>query len=112
MNARIIFVAAIVFIGAIISAEAVGENFSISIASIPDDGNFDVRAQVFKDSNGQFRIFIDEDSVNDPQINRIVAHEIGHVNNWEGDEAFADDFANRVVNDGSEPIVDAFNGIH
>lgn len=112
MNWKIIF-AIVVFVGAIISVQPIGENFSIQIANIPDDGSgYNVQAQVWKNVDGSFSIFIDEGSVDSPQINRIVAHEIGHVNNWDGDEAYADDFANRIVNDGSEPIVDAYHGIH
>lgn len=115
MNARIIFIAAIVFIGAIISADAVGENFIIIVQEIPQDGveeGFVVQAQCWNHGDGSFHIIIDPDSIDNPQINRIVAHEIGHVVNWDGDEAYADNFANSVVNDGSEPIVDVFNGIH
>jgi uncharacterized protein YjaZ len=112
MNARIIF-AAIIFICAVAWAQPIGENFSIEVANIPDDDQgFDVRAQCWNDGDGSFRIYIDQDSIDDPQINRIVAHEIGHVVNWEGDEEDADNFANSVVDDGSEPIVDAYHGEH
>lgn len=116
MNQKIIIpIIAIVFIGAIIGAQPVGINFIIDIQPIPQDGVEEgsfVQAQAWNFGNGQFKIIIDPSVVDSPQINRIVAHEIGHVVDWEGDEEYADNFANRIVNDGSEPIVDKYHGIH
>ena len=114
MIKKVVF-AIFVFFVAVVFVQPVGINFIIVVEEIPQDQEaegFIVQAQAWNFGNGQFKIIIDPDEVNDPQINRIVAHEIGHVVNWEGDEAFADDFANQVVNDGSEPIVDAFHGVH
>lgn len=115
MNQNQIFVAFCVFFIAVFCAQPIGENFIIDIQEIPQDGvepGFVVQAQCWNEGNGQFRIVIDPDEIEDPQINRIVAHEIGHAVNWDGDEAYADDFANRIVDDGSEPIRDAYSGIH
>lgn len=112
MNVKAIF-AVIIFIFAIIASQPVGINFIIVVEEIPDSDNGDViNAQCWNFGNGQFKIIVSPDAANSSQINRIVAHEIGHVVNWEGDEAYADDFANRIVDDGSEPIVDKYHGVH
>jgi hypothetical protein len=103
------FFAIWIFVAAIIAAQPVGINFTIDVAEIPDSENPDwfIRAQCWNNGDGTFKIIIAPESINDPQINRIVAHEIGHVNNWDATEEEVDNFANKVVNDGSEPIHDA-----
>lgn len=111
MNHKAIF-AIIVFIGAIIAAQPVGINFIIVIEDIPDGDNGDIiNAQCWNFGNGQFKIIVAPHIVGSEYQNVIVAHEIGHVNNWDGDEAYADDFANRVVVDGPR-VVDKYHGVH
>lgn len=108
-----VFVAIWVFVIAVVCAQPVGVNFIIDVADIPNGDNGDIiNAQCWNNGDGTFKIIVAPASVSDPQVNRIVAHEIGHVVNWDADEAFADDFANKVVVDGSQPIVDKYHGVH
>jgi hypothetical protein len=108
MNAKVYFVIW-VFVAAIIAAQPVGVNYTIKVEKIAASENPDwiVRANCQDNGDGTFTITIDPSTINDPQINRIVAHEIAHTIDWDWTEEQCDNFANKVVNDGSEPIHDA-----
>ena len=101
MNSRIICVAAIVFVCAIISAQAVGCNVPIIVKDLGQDGNGnEVRGQTcwYVDAQGNpvsvAYVAIDVDWVNSEDCNVIIAHEFGHVNHPDWSEAQCDDFAN------------------
>lgn len=113
MNVKAI-VAVIVFVAAIIAAQPVGINFIIVVEDIPNSDNGDIiNAQCWNFGNGQFKIIVSPEvhAIGGIYEAKVVAHEIGHVVDWEGDEAYADDFANRIVPEG-DPIVDKYHGIH
>lgn len=115
MNSRIICVAAIVFVCAIISAQVVGCNVPIIVKDLGQDGNgYEVRGQtcwnvdVAGNPVSVAYVAIDVDWVNSSDANVIIAHEFGHVNHPEWSEADCDAFAN---SQGVGHIEDAYSGI-
>lgn len=96
MNFKPIFVA-IVFIMAISMAQPVGVNFSMSVIDIPDgDNGYFIRANCQNNGDGTFHINMDSATMQSPDWQVVMCHEIGHVVNWEGSEEDADNFANAV----------------
>ena len=92
MQWKIIF-ATIIFIAAIIAAPVVGTNFTVKVTDISDN-EYTVRASCHNNGDGTFGITMDTSTMNSPNWEVVMMHEIGHVNNWEGSEEDADNFAN------------------
>ena len=100
-----------VFIGAIIIAQPIGIPFIIVVENIPNGDNGDIiNAQCWNFGNGNFKIIVSPEvhAIGGVYEAKVVSHEIGHCVNWDGDEAYADDFANSIVPEG-EPIVDKYH---
>ena len=95
MNFKIIF-AIIVFVVAVIAAPVVGTNFTVSVSNIPEsaDGQYIINANCMNNGDGTFHITMNTATMNSPDWEVVMMHEIGHVNNWNGNEEDADNFAN------------------
>lgn len=113
MNYKAIF-AIIIFIGAIIASSPVGENFSIVVYDLGVDSNgYQVNGQCQNNGDGTFTIVIDDSQINNPNLPRILLHELGHVQHWDDwEEADCDNYANSFNLPGVDFIQDAYNGIH
>lgn len=101
MNWKIIF-AIVVFVGAILSAQVVGNHeISVQIKDLGSDSNGnEVRGQTcwYVDAQGNpigvAYVAIDDSWANSNDCNVILLHEFGHVNHPDWSEAQCDDFAN------------------
>lgn len=100
MNWKIIF-AIVVFVGAILSAQVLGNEPAIIVKDLGQDSNGNyVRGQTcwYVDSQGNptsvAYVAIDDDYANSSDANVILLHEFGHVSHPDWSEAQCDDFAN------------------
>jgi membrane-bound ClpP family serine protease len=94
MKVQTIIFTIMVLIGALMASQPVGTNFDVSVSDISDNDIGTVRASCTNNGDGTFHITMDTTTMNTPNWKVVMMHEIGHVNNWNGSEEDADNFAN------------------